>query len=43
MAIIFSLSPINQGIERHLLKKMAQKKKRGMAAATATAMPVPIS
>ena len=43
MAIIFSLSPINQGIERHLLKKMAQKKKRGMAAAAATAMPVPIS
>jgi tetratricopeptide (TPR) repeat protein len=32
MAIIFSLSPINQGIERHLLRKMAQRK-RGMVAA----------
>jgi hypothetical protein len=27
MAIIFSLSPINRGIEHHLLKKVIQKRR----------------
>lgn len=33
MAIIFSLSPINRGIERHLLKKVMQKQKLRRAVA----------
>jgi len=33
MTIIFSLSPINRGIERHLLKKVMQKQKLRRAVA----------
>jgi hypothetical protein len=32
MAIIFSLAPINRGIEHHLLKKMMQKQRLRAAA-----------
>jgi tetratricopeptide (TPR) repeat protein len=37
MAIIFSLAPINRGIEHHLLKKMMQKRRLAAGAAEAGA------
>ena len=36
MAIIFSLSPINRGIERYLLKRVTRKR-------TAASLPVPVT
>jgi hypothetical protein len=40
MAIIFSLSPINKGIEHHLLKQVMRKQKLRRAAAGDVIVPV---
>ena len=40
MAIIFSLAPINRGIEHHLLRKMMQNRKRDAAGGADAMVPV---
>jgi len=40
MGIIFSLAPINRGIERHLLKRVTTKRREGAAAAGGAVVPV---
>ncbi|HXY68899.1 MAG TPA: tetratricopeptide repeat protein [Gemmatimonadales bacterium] len=41
MAIIFSLAPINRGIERHLLRQVMRQRREGAAAVVDAGLPVP--